>query len=317
MPAPIVEPPLVSILTPTYNSEVFLAECIESVLAQTHENWEYLIVDDASTDRTVELALSYAAQDPRIGVHRHANRLGVPANWNRTLRYLSPDSVYCKFVHADDSLYPQCIQRMVECAEANPSAGIISAYRLDGTRVNLDGLDPERTFFPGEEILRSTLMGGFYVFGSPTSLLLRSENVRAHMPLYDESTLHADTEACFDLLRDSDLGFVHEVLTFTRRHKGAVTNYASWLGTYRPSQLRMHQLHGRVFLSQAEYERRLATLLVDYVRFLGKRLPRFRDKAFRSYHRKVLSDLRANARLTEVMRGAGLQLREKTRSIRG
>src|SRR5436190_11264739 len=106
-------PPLVSVVTPTYNNEAFIAECVESVFAQTYEHWEYLIVDDASTDGTLELAQSYAERDSRITIHRHDNRLGVPANWNRALGYLSPESMYLKFVHADDSLYLACIVRMV------------------------------------------------------------------------------------------------------------------------------------------------------------------------------------------------------------
>jgi glycosyltransferase involved in cell wall biosynthesis len=304
-------------LTPTYNNEAFLVECIESVLAQTYDHWEYLIVDDASTDATIDLALSYAEKDPRIVVHRHQKRLGVPANWNRALGYLSTDSAYTKFVHADDALTPECIERMVACAEENPTAGVISAYRRDGTRVNLRGLDPDRTLFRGSEVLRATLLGEVYVFGSPTSLLLRTDLVRKHMPLYDETTLHADTEACFDLLRDSDLGFVHDVLTFTRRHKGAVTNYAYWLGTYRPSQLKMHQRHGKAFLSQDEYERRLATLTLYYLRFLAKRLLRLRDVRFRRFHGRTVRDLGANTGVVELVRGAALQLRQKRQRRRG
>jgi len=53
------EPPLVSIVTPVYNGEPYLAECIESVLAQTYPNWEYIIQNNCSTDRTLEIASEY------------------------------------------------------------------------------------------------------------------------------------------------------------------------------------------------------------------------------------------------------------------
>ena len=52
--------PLVSVITPVYNGEEFLPECIESVLAQTYQNWDYTIVNNRSTDRTLEIAKSYA-----------------------------------------------------------------------------------------------------------------------------------------------------------------------------------------------------------------------------------------------------------------
>ena len=55
--------PLVSVLTPVYNGEDFLEECIESVLSQTYQNWEYLIVNNCSKDRTLEIALKYREKE--------------------------------------------------------------------------------------------------------------------------------------------------------------------------------------------------------------------------------------------------------------
>ena len=60
--------PLVSILTPVYNGERYLRDCIDSVLAQDYQNWEYHIVNNCSTDGTLQLAESYAAKEPRIRV---------------------------------------------------------------------------------------------------------------------------------------------------------------------------------------------------------------------------------------------------------
>ncbi|MGE0406800.1 MAG: glycosyltransferase family 2 protein, partial [Candidatus Korobacteraceae bacterium] len=60
--------PLVSIITPVYNGEEFLVECIESVLAQTYQNWEYIIVNNHSKDRSLEIAEEYARRDPRVRV---------------------------------------------------------------------------------------------------------------------------------------------------------------------------------------------------------------------------------------------------------
>ncbi|MFZ1974630.1 MAG: glycosyltransferase family 2 protein, partial [Candidatus Acidiferrales bacterium] len=60
--------PLVSIVTPAYNEENYLAECVESVLAQTYTNWDYTIVNNCSTDATLAIAQKYAAGDPRIRV---------------------------------------------------------------------------------------------------------------------------------------------------------------------------------------------------------------------------------------------------------
>ena len=63
--------PLVSVVTPVFNGGKFLGECIDSVLAQTYTNWEYVIVDNCSTDATLEIAQRYAAADPRIRVYHN------------------------------------------------------------------------------------------------------------------------------------------------------------------------------------------------------------------------------------------------------
>src|SRR5216683_862879 len=193
--------PLISVVTPVYNGEKYLAECIESILAQTYANWEYIIVNNCSTDRSLEIAQSYAPKDARIRIHNNQAFVGREANENIAFQQSSPESKYTKMVHADDWLFPQCIMQMVKVAEANPSVGIVGAYRLAGTRIACDGLPYPSTVVSGREICRRTLLHeDLYVFGSPTSLLIRSKLIRPCKVFYNESNIHADKEACFDLL---------------------------------------------------------------------------------------------------------------------
>ena len=126
------ERPLVCVLTPVYNGEPFLAECIESVLAQSYQNWVYFIVNNCSTDRTLEIAQAYAAKDRRIRVHDNETFLAIVANHNRAFRLVPAEAKYCKVVSADDWILPECIARMVELAEAHPSVGIVGSYQLSG-----------------------------------------------------------------------------------------------------------------------------------------------------------------------------------------
>src|SRR5262245_55814999 len=109
--------PLVSVITPVHNGAEYLAECIASVLRQTYTHWELLVVDNKSTDATTEVAEEAAQGDPRVQVRREEEFLGVYGSHNRALRAMSPAARYVKFVHADDWLFPECLERMVAVAE--------------------------------------------------------------------------------------------------------------------------------------------------------------------------------------------------------
>jgi len=283
--------PLVSVVTPVYNGEKYLAQCIESVVAQTYENWEYVIVNNCSTDGSLEIIQRYAGQDPRIRICNNDEFLSQMQNWNRAMRQISPASKYCKVVHADDWLFPDCLSQMVALAEAHPSVGIVSAYRLDENRVNLDGLPYPSTVTPGREIGRAVLRGGLHLFGSPTSLLVRSDLVREREKFYDESAVGADTQVCFDLLHRSDFGFVHQVLTYTRRHNESVTSLTHRFNIRRVGRLVRLLEYGPTYLDRQEYERRLARVLDGHYNFLARSVLELREKAFWDYHRGVLRDL--------------------------
>ena len=101
--------PLVSVVTPVYNGEKYLAECVESILSQTYGNWEYIIIDNCSDDQTGAIAQHYAERDGRIRVRRNDEVLLVIPNFNHAMRQISPMSVYCKVVCADDWLFPECL----------------------------------------------------------------------------------------------------------------------------------------------------------------------------------------------------------------
>ncbi|MGH7388526.1 MAG: glycosyltransferase family 2 protein [Candidatus Rokuibacteriota bacterium] len=281
--------PLVTVLTPVHNGEAYLAECIESVLAQTYRRWEYVIVDNGSTDATGDIARRYAEREPRLRVVRNPRLVGVIANHNIAFRQLSPGSAYCKVVHADDWLFPECLARMVDVARRHPSVGIVSAYRLEGAWVDLDGLPFPSTVIPGAEICRSSLLGGPYVFGSPTSILIRSDLVRRRDPFYDETTVHADEAACYEALGESDFGFVHQVLTYTRSHEGTVTaSFARRLNTLATGNLMILSRYGPRFLGPAEYERRRQERLGECYRALARATITGKGREFWDHHRAAL-----------------------------
>jgi len=285
--------PLTSVITPVFNGEAHLAECIESVLAQTYDNWEYIINDNASSDRSLEIAQAYAKADPRIHVYTREGTITAAANHHAAFQRMSPQSQYCKVVHADDWLFPGCLTEMVAVAEAHPSVSMVSAYRLDDTLITLDGLPFPSTVTPGREICRRTLRGELYVFGTPTSLLIRSDLIRNASSVYDESTypLHWDTAACYELLRDWDLGFVHQVLTYTRRSAAGRTSFSRRINTYVVENLKMLRQYGPGLFNAAEYRQCLDQRLTSYFQFLGRSTFYPQDQEFWDYHRTALAEL--------------------------
>src|SRR5580658_10288509 len=113
--------PLVSVLMTAYNREKYIADAIESVLASTYNNFELVIVDDVSTDRTVEIAKSFAGRDPRVKVHVNAKNLGQFENRNHAAGLAA--GKYLKYLDSDDLIYPTGLEVLVNMMEQFPEAG--------------------------------------------------------------------------------------------------------------------------------------------------------------------------------------------------
>jgi glycosyltransferase involved in cell wall biosynthesis len=287
--------PLVSFVTPFYNTEDYLRECIESVLRQSYGNWEYVLVNNRSTDGSVRIVEEYVRQCPeRIRLEHNPVFLSQVQNYNRGLRLISAESRYCKFVQADDWLFPDCVRCMVDVAEAHPTVGIVAAYELEGDDVCLDGLPYPSPEVSGRDVCRLYFMKGKYLFGTPTSLLLRSELIRSRDPFYDEKYApFEDGHACFELLKIWDFGFVHQILTYSRRDNASIISRVRPFGLDLFLHFSMLVVHGRDYLSPEEYDRCLKGAERRYFLFLGKcACARHRwSGEFWEFHRKGLASI--------------------------
>ncbi|WP_179333443.1 glycosyltransferase family 2 protein [Winogradskyella costae] len=103
--------PLVSVLMTVYNREEYIAEAIESVINSTYKDWELIIVDDRSTDNSLEIAKKYEATDVRIKVYINETNLGDYPNRNKAATYAKGE--YLKYVDADDMIYPYGLELLV------------------------------------------------------------------------------------------------------------------------------------------------------------------------------------------------------------
>jgi len=292
--------PLVSILTPVYNGAAYLRECIESVLTQTYSNYEYIIINNRSTDETLSIALEYAKKDTRIRVHSNETFVGVIDNHNIAFRLMSPEARYCKVVSADDYIFPNCVGRMVELAEANPSVGIVGCYQLSGSVVKWLGFRHPTVVMPGREVGRQMFLNRQVFidnqplrgFGSPTSLMYRGDVVRESAAFYPNSSPHSDTSACFQVLENSDFGFVYDVLCYERTHGETQTSTSLKLNRYLSQTLNDLKEYGSFYLSEQELKGALRLALQEYRRFLALNyVVRRSDGEFWSYHRGRLDEL--------------------------
>jgi glycosyltransferase involved in cell wall biosynthesis len=284
--------PLVSVVSPVYNEERYLSTCIESILAQDYLNWDYTIVDNCSTDRSFEIAEKYAKQDSRIRVFRNKQHLGAIQNHNEAFRSISPGSKYCKLVSGDDWLYSECLPHLVRVAECNPNVGIVGSYAITANGIRWGGLPHDTTVFGGRYIGRLFLLGLIDSFWVPSTVLYRSSLVRSKAEFFPGDAPSADLSACLNCLKESDCGFVHQILSFERMHDSSRSTKVRQLGGYLLDRINVLNDVWPAFLTNQEYADRLEALLDEYYsNVLAVSCFKSRSKEFWEFHRRRLRDL--------------------------
>lgn len=283
--------PLVSVIVPAYNEEQFLGECLDSVLAQTYENWDLTVVNNQSKDRTLEIATRYARREPRIRVLTTPEFYPQLRNFNFAMRQISPASKYCKVVQGDTWIFPDCLRHMVAAAEAHPSVGVVSSLWLTSTRVMANSLPYPSVFMPGREAARRQLLTDEDYFGSPTTTLFRADIVRSRDPFYREGAHSADAEACFEILEKWDFSFIHQVLSFNRIDNISISTASRRLARFIVTQYLHIRRYGAMFLSPGENAAAQARLRKEYYSFLAERWFTHPAKEFRDYHRAAFATI--------------------------
>ena len=312
------DPPLVSVLTPVYNGEAFLEACIESVRRQTYRNYEYIIVNNRSTDRTLDIAMSYAKEDTRIRVHNNTEFVPVIANHNIAFGLISRTAKYCKVVSADDFIFPDCLLRLVECGEANPSVGIIGSYQLSGDQIRWQGFSYPRAVIPGVEMCRDVFLRGdqTFGFGSPTSLMYRADLVRATREFYPNESPHADSSACFEQLQKSDFGFVFQVLSYELKHEATQSTMSEKLNRGASANLNDVLRYGPSYLNPQEWKEQVDGLLHAYHRYLAANyLFESRGDEFWNYHKGRLAELGYPLRGVDLLKAVFRELLHPAQAI--
>jgi glycosyltransferase involved in cell wall biosynthesis len=228
-----VSGPLVSILIPTYNGERFLGAALESALAQTYEDIEVVIADDASTDGTADILAAAAARDPRVRVERRTANLGAFGNTARLLG--SAQGEYVKYLLHDDLLEPTCVERLLSGMQDSGAAMAFSRRAV----IDEDGVPVEHA--QSGALLREpgTIDGGRLgsyvlesctnIIGEVTTVLFRRADVDLES-LYRidgrRLTVLADVSLWLRLLARGNAFYTPESLSSFRRHAQQMTSRA-------------------------------------------------------------------------------------------
>jgi glycosyltransferase involved in cell wall biosynthesis len=296
--------PRVSVVTPFFNTGKYLAECIESVLAQTLGDYEYLLVNNLSTDGSREIAARYAEKDPRIRLVDNEQHVGQVENYNGALARIDRRSRWVKMVQADDALLPECLARMVEVGERDPRIALVASFYLKGDEPRGAGIPLRTSHLNGREVARRMLLEEFFPIGSPSAVLYRADVVRARRPFYALGRYHEDTEAAYEILLEHDFGFVHQVLSFLRTDNISIMSAAR---RFNPAPLdhliALHQ-YGRKLLTEAEFEQQWRWEWNAYMNVLGAAALKRREAEFWAYHRKGLAMIGREISRVEVAAGA-------------
>ncbi len=233
------EGPRVSVCVPAYRAERFLADTIESVLAQSFEDWEMVVLDNASPDRTGEIARSY--DDPRIRVERNPETIPLAENWRAVVdRARAP---YLKVLCADDVIGPDCLAREVEVLDRRPEVAIVSSRRdfitASGDVVLRNrGLDDLLGFQPPARVVDLVVRSGINPIGWPSSVLIRLDDYEA-VGGFDSRWLHPiDLHLWLRLLSRGGLYGIPESQASFRISEGSMTAAMSDTGAQHRNMLR-------------------------------------------------------------------------------
>jgi glycosyltransferase involved in cell wall biosynthesis len=126
----MADPARVSISMPVYNARAYLAEALDSLIAQSYPHWELIAVDDGSSDGSWDMLCAYAARERRIRPFRQDRNLGIVAARNRTLEHVSADAKYIAILDSDDVALPDRLARQLAFLERHEDHAMVGGHTL-------------------------------------------------------------------------------------------------------------------------------------------------------------------------------------------
>ncbi len=238
--------PIVNIFTPTYHpKKEHLTEAIESLLAQTEQNWTLFIHDDAS-QMDVKMIVKPYLGDPRIKFYKSIVNRGIGGNWNATKK--NATAPYIQYLFQDDTWHPEYLERGIKILEHNPSVGFVSlnhTYDAEGEVKTAPAYEKLRHFkekeispglHNGRKFLRWWMERGLHpnVVGEPPFVMFRREVMDKVGPFSEDMPQGLDVDYWIRMLAVSDWYFEPEISGSFRVHPSAASakNFEEGLGIF-------------------------------------------------------------------------------------
>jgi glycosyltransferase involved in cell wall biosynthesis len=217
--------PTVTVAIPSYNHGQYLGEAIASALAQTFPVDEVIVVENASSDNSLDVARGF--QDPRVRVHENFRKIDGTSNWNRCFELAGGD--YVVLLHADDALAPTMVERLMDRAMREPNAVIVNCdYEMlfvehGQSRVfgmwHHHGETVRNQTFDGRTMIEMMLKRGDNSIGTTSMQLIKRNAIRAVKGLDPTAAYVTDWEFAMRLLaQHGGLANVAEPLVKYRMH---------------------------------------------------------------------------------------------------
>ncbi len=223
--------PLISVIMPAYNGEKYLAEAIESILDQTYNNFEFIIINDGSTDKSLEIIKEYAKKDKRIKIINNNKNLGISLSLNKGV--ITGKGKYIAIMNQDDISLTKRFEEQIKFLEENPEVDIVGAA--------METFDEEGDTFLRRYPLTNIKIRKKIWFYSPLahpSIMVRKE-VFKKVGLYRNWTFPCeDLEFFFRAGEKYKLANLPSVLLKHRYHKDSITMSNTKLMEKKANQIR-------------------------------------------------------------------------------
>jgi glycosyltransferase involved in cell wall biosynthesis len=205
----------VTVVTIVRNGGLFISEAIESILAQSFKDFEYLVLDDASTDNTLDIVEEFAKRDARLKIIANSVQLGIPLNRNQGI--LLATGEFIAWQDSDDISVPHRLERQVAFLNSNPDVGMVGGYlHFFG-----NGRESIRTYAEADDAIRRTVFR--YAAVSQPTAMIRSSALEEVGGFDPDCTLAEDIELTLRIGNVFKFANLPEVLLHYREHPESST----------------------------------------------------------------------------------------------